>query len=344
MARKKSEKKVEKKEEKKKDKKSFAFTEQQYQYMIIVLSIVLALSIGLHLTGGVTGMAVITSESAGARAVQAINSLPQVIDSGGNATFVSTVIFNDDLYEVTTAWQGSDITILISKDGKYLYLSQPEEVDELIGSYADSYALVNSQAPAQPPATTVIKSDVPEVKLYVMSYCPYGNVAEEAMDPVVELLGNTIDLKIHYIVSISGETINSLHGPVEANQNIREACIQRDYDIQTFWDFLAYTNKNCTLNNIETCWESAADVTGIDKAAVQSCFETDGLSLMQADTLLTSQFGVSGSPTLMINGAIVNVARTPEAYKQAICSAFNNAPAACDVVLSDDGSQADGSC
>lgn len=43
------------------------------------------------------------------------------------------------------------------------------------------------------------KTDKPEVKLFVMSYCPYGQDAEAAMKPVVELLKDKIEFETHYI-------------------------------------------------------------------------------------------------------------------------------------------------
>lgn len=66
--------------------------------------------------------------------------------------------------------------------------------------------------------------------------------------------------------------------------------------------------------------------------------------MMKAEESLAGQYGVSGSPTLIINGVLYNGARTADAYKQAICSAFNNAPAECSETLSATGASVSGGC
>ncbi len=236
----------------------------------------------------------------------------------------------------TSSSQGTqEQTLYVTKDGKFF-------VPQIISTEITA----GSNQGTQEETVEVPKSDKPEVDLYVMSYCPYGNIAEEAMKPVVDLLGDKFDINIHYIVSISGDTISSLHGTEEANQDMREACIQRDYSTGVFWDFINYTNNECTLDDIATCWEEAADAVGIDKDSVKECFESEGMSLMQADNALTQENGISGSPTLMINGVRVSVARTPDSYKQAICDAFNTAPEECSQQLSGStgSSAATGNC
>ena len=60
----------------------------------------------------------------------------------------------------------------------------------------------------------------------------------------------------------------------------------------------------------------------------------EGISLLKADEAASNKNGASGSPTLTINGVTYSGARTPEAYKQAICNSFENAPAECNTTLS----------
>jgi hypothetical protein len=43
------------------------------------------------------------------------------------------------------------------------------------------------------------KKDRPEFQFYVMSFCPYGNMAEDAIRPVFDLLGDKVDFKPQYI-------------------------------------------------------------------------------------------------------------------------------------------------
>lgn len=57
---------------------------------------------------------------------------------------------------------------------------------------------------------------------------------------------------------------------------------------------------------------------------------------MKAENNLTAKLGVTGSPTVFINGAMYpgTASRTAEAYEATICSAFTNPPDACSKISS----------
>jgi hypothetical protein len=61
---------------------------------------------------------------------------------------------------------------------------------------------------------------------------------------------------------------------------------------------------------------------------------TDGPALYQADEAKASQLGVTGSPTLVVNGVEVQSGRDPASLLTTICSAFNTPPAECQQQLS----------
>jgi len=43
------------------------------------------------------------------------------------------------------------------------------------------------------------KTNKPELKFFVMSFCPYGNQIEDVLRPVFDLLGSKVDITPHYI-------------------------------------------------------------------------------------------------------------------------------------------------
>jgi len=49
------------------------------------------------------------------------------------------------------------------------------------------------------------QNDKPNVKFFVMSYCPYGNQAEGGLKPVADLLGDKVDWEPRYIISKQSE-------------------------------------------------------------------------------------------------------------------------------------------
>jgi predicted DsbA family dithiol-disulfide isomerase len=199
----------------------------------------------------------------------------------------------------------------------------------------------------------VPKTDKPTVQLFVMAFCPYGIQAEDAMKPVADLLGSKADIKVHFIANVGGttpDTVQSLHGAPEAQEDLRQVCIMKYYDQKTYWNYLMTINANCSskyndATAYDVCWKDAATKAGIDASKIDTCSKAaEGVNLLKADADLSNSKGVSGSPTLLINGASYNGARTPDAYKEGICNAFNTKPAECSQQLSTTGSQASGGC
>ena len=218
-------------------------------------------------------------------------------------------------------------TVFTTKDGGYM-------VDLMYNLSAPFPTQPSTTVQNQTAATSVPKTDKPKVELYVMSFCPYGNRAENTMLPVYNLLKDKVDWSVHYIVSVNGNNTQSLHGQPEVDQNMREACVLADYGMDKWWNFTVYVNNNCGSNG--NCWEAAASAAGIDSSKISECVSARGLSLMQFEAAATNAAGAGGSPTLILNGvessAVYNY-ENPEAYKTAICSAFNSAPGECSTAL-----------
>lgn len=280
--------------------------------IILAVSLVAVVILRPNITGKFTG-AMLTKDEAVKKCMDYING--NLVQPGTSANLVSIEELNN-IYKITTSYQSNQIPVYITKDGQFLFLS----------AYNTS-EILQQTAPAEP--KEIPKTDKPTVQLFVMSFCPYGIQAENAMKPVVDLLGSKVTIETHYIVSISGNTVSSLHGDYEANEDMRQACIWEYYGQTTFWKYVDYLNNNCNKNNIDACWKDAAKNAGVDTAEIETCFTNEGLNLMKAEEALSNDNGVSGSPTLIINGVVYNGERTSEAYKQAICSGFATQPNEC---------------
>jgi len=186
------------------------------------------------------------------------------------------------------------------------------------------------QASAEP-----VKSDKPVVDLYVMSFCPYGNQAEDTMLPVYDALKSKTDFRVHFIVSVDGNNVQSLHGAKEVTEDEKEACVLKEYGNDAWFKVATYVNTNC--GSTGACFADAAKAASVDTAKVDACVAANGVSLMSANEAASNAAGASGSPTLIINGVKSNSVYqygNSEAYKTAICSAFNTAPSECAVQLS----------
>jgi protein-disulfide isomerase len=268
----------------------------------------------------------LSSQEASDKAVSFIN---ENLVQTGNASFVSVQELSG-MYEVVVLYQEQQVPVYMTKDGTFLFLSQPVNTTQTV---------TNQQTQPQ----TMNKTDIPTVELFVMSFCPYGIQAEQVMSPVINLLGLKADIKIRFITQVQGNTIDkvsSLHGSNEALQDAVQVCIMKNYDRKIYWDYLMEFDNNCPTylqNNtgLDACWKAVATKYGINATLVDTCSKSSAaIALLTADEQQASQYGVQGSPTLIINGVTYNGSRTPDAFKQGICSAFTTVPTECSQVLS----------
>jgi len=184
----------------------------------------------------------------------------------------------------------------------------------------------------------------PQIDFFVMSYCPYGNIAEEAIEPVYQNLKDKALFVPHYIVSKSGSAYSSLHGVQEFNQDIRELCVNKYMGIEAYFKFVLAMNKDCTSSNADTCWENVAKGLSLDVAKIKTCESGEGSAIADKEIAVANALGVSGSPTVYIEGVEYSGGRTAQGYQQVLCQGFDTAPAECGTALSNEAQAAAGNC
>jgi len=319
----------------------------RYTTIALMVVVVLLLVVFLWKPGESSSTGTLSVATLNQIANKTVNFINENIISGGSGTAaVDLVSETSGILNVTVLYQGRQIPVYATTDGRYLILPGAGVID------MDVPIPQQTNQTAQQPTETP-KTDKPVAQLYVMAFCPYGIQAENAMKPVVDLLGNKTDIQVRFIANVGGttpDTIQSLHGTVEAQEDLRQVCIMKYYSQKTYWNYLMDINANCSgsYSNAATydpCWKNAATKLGIDVSKIDTCSKgTEGVNLVKADADLSSANGVSGSPTLIINGAKYNGARTPDGYKAGICAAFTTNPTECSQNLSTTASAASGNC
>ncbi|MBU4246166.1 MAG: GILT family protein, partial [Nanoarchaeota archaeon] len=108
-----------------------------------------------------------------------------------------------------------------TKDGALLF---PQVLD--VAKVAEQAKQIKeSGATEAPPVQAAIKSDKPIVQLFVMSQCPYGVQAENAIKPVLDTLKDKISFELRFIANQKADgTFSSLHGQAEVDENVRQLC------------------------------------------------------------------------------------------------------------------------
>ncbi|MGB9637371.1 MAG: DsbA family protein [Microgenomates group bacterium] len=270
--------------------------------------------------------------------------------------------------------------------------------------------------PTQPPFAPKTKSAKPEVKFFVMSFCPYGNQAEAGLEPVYQLLKDKVTWTPQYIISdrktsceqscpyrvyndqaksrceaavkngqvkdvetckgyfpyssteeclqkecagLKAGEYESLHGPQELNQDIREIAAYNlsiesgssvlgaksgEGILSKWWKFISLVNEKCNPNNADTCWKDQAAAAGFDTAKISQAAKTKKIDFIKQEIAQTTKYQVSSSPTVYINDTLYNGGRSAEDYKKAICSAFENPPEECNQILGQQSATTSGGC
>ncbi|MFH0875508.1 MAG: GILT family protein [archaeon] len=193
--------------------------------------------------------------------------------------------------------------------------------------------------------TMCLTFEKPTLDFFVMSYCPYGNQAEVAIEPVYQVLKDDALFKPHYIYYEnyggggasfcidSGNKYCSMHGVQEANQNVREQCVEAKYGMDGWFKFTLEMNTKCSSKNADTCFESVAKGLSYDTAYIKSCEESNAEKYAAEDARLMTVFGAQGSPAMYINGAEYSEARTAAGIQAALCALFDKKPEGCSADL-----------
>ncbi len=158
-------------------------------------------------------------------------------------------------------------------------------------------------------------------------------------------------------LKIDNNYYSSLHGRVEANQDVREICAYNQNEDKTnWWKFIDNVNKNCNDQNADTCWEDQAKKAGLDTNQITECFNNQAKELIEKEIALTTENDVQGSPTLFVNGVSFppesaytqdstgtlkigkkvftqSQYRSPDAIKEAICASFDRPPKECKTTI-----------
>jgi hypothetical protein len=178
--------------------------------------------------------------------------------------------------------------------------------------------------------------------LFVMSQCPYGVQALNAMEEVLKnFKGSPLAFNVHYIANGSAKAgFQSLHGPAEVAEDLRELCAIERYGKDTkFMSYVLCRNKDIR----STDWEQCA-TGGIDAKAIKACAEGDeGKRLLEASLTRSNALAVNASPTWLANGKFKFSGVDAETIKKNVC-AHNAGLKGCDQTLSTNPGAPQGGC
>ncbi|MDQ7774040.1 MAG: hypothetical protein RDU13_11035 [Elusimicrobiales bacterium] len=146
------------------------------------------------------------------------------------------------------------------------------------------------------------------LEVFVMSQCPYGVAAEDALLDAEKkgLLPPGLKLEVHFIgdaknvgnstATASGWEFSSLHGEPEWRENARQLFIARRFPDK----FRAYLHeRNTDVKSPD--WRKAAAAAGLDAQAVEAG-SAEGEAMLAENFAATTALGISSSPSFILNG------------------------------------------
>lgn len=241
---------------------------------------------------------------------------------------VSEATEESGVYKSIVTVGAQSIPVYLSLDGTKIF---PEALDTTPVETADA---------TTQPSQDIPKSARPEVRLFVMSYCPYGTQMQKGILPVLETLGDEIDFRLQFVSY-------AMHDKKELDENLRQYCVQRDEPrklatyLSCFLEAGQGTEAACLSKAGVNASKNAACVAETDKEfdvsknyADKSTWSGGRYPLFDVDAADNETYGVQGSPTLVVNGVETQTGRDAASILSTVCSAFEEAPEACGAELS----------
>ena len=178
------------------------------------------------------------------------------------------------------------------------------------------------------------------LEVFIMSDCPYGRKAIEALNGVIDNFGDKITYDVHYIASEEGDGFSSLHGQYEVDENIIQLCV-KEHSTEQWFDYM-YCRATKGVRGKD--WKDCARDTKVNIELVQACFSKDeGKDLLREDIKVANSMGIGASPTWIANGKYQFSGIDSETVKQNLCR-YNDLENCGNELSSDTGGVAAGSC
>ena len=240
-----------------------------------------------------------------------VDSLNNIFNdvAGINAVYKGTEN-KGDFYELNYLLKGVPTVISVTKDLKQARIegSNWVDVDELKDIIVDVYREERVHN----------KLDVPNVELFVMSYCPYSLQVEKAVLPLRELFGSRVKLDIRYLHYV-------LEGEKEKTENIRQICIRNEFNDK----FFNYLECFAETGDSSICLERVE----IDIEKLNDCESKRGNNYYLNESMFSRE-RVDSAPILFINGKKIDF--SPRSTKNAlslVCEGFYRQPRECRALM-----------
>jgi len=289
--------------------------------------------ITLFILAGCIGaqQAKLAPEEAKAKVVEFIN---KNLMQPGNEVSIKEITEENGLYKVVVnTANGQEIDSYMTQDGKYFF-PQVMDIAEIESQAQADQDQSDTQAVT---AANVPKAEKASVELFVMSHCPYGTQMEKGLLPVLETLGDKVDFELKFCDY-------AMHGQKELDEELNQYCIQKNEPEKLasyLTCFLAdgdgercLGENKINVSRLNSCVASADSEYKVSELfADQSTWRGGSYPQFNIFAEDNAKYGVSGSPSLVINGQLVSSGRDSATLLSTICAGYDNPPEECNTEL-----------
>lgn len=163
------------------------------------------------------------------------------------------------------------------------------------------------------------KEEPGKLEVFVMSQCPYGVKALDAMQEVLKNFGDKLSFTVHFIGDgDAAKGLTSMHGQAEVDEDLREICAVKHYPKNhKFMDYMWCRNKDIRSSDWQKC---TGGTTGIDTKTIDTCWSgKEGKKLLEDSFKLAQSLGIGGSPTWIANGKYKFSGVDAETVRKNVC-------------------------
>ncbi|MBD3262725.1 MAG: hypothetical protein GF334_13830, partial [Candidatus Altiarchaeales archaeon] len=251
-----------------------------------------------------------------------------------NVQYLPAFLFPE---QVETASNYAQISRYLRPAGDYQSLAVGSDFDptkEICENGKDDTGngLIDCEDPDCEQSLVCREENPQHLAVFVMSECPYGTRALDAMNEVLANFKDEITFEVNYIASYNNETdsFNALHGQSEVDENIRQLCAAKYYpENNKYMEYIWCRNEDIT----STDWESCAQMADLDEQKIAECSEgEEGVKLLKDNIKLADSLGIGASPTWLVNNKYTFSGITAEVVKTNFCK-YNEDVAGCENTL-----------
>ncbi len=160
------------------------------------------------------------------------------------------------------------------------------------------------------------KSPTPIIEIYLRSFGQKDKLLTANLKKTAQFFGDLVVWQPHYLFHQTEKPVDpdqclateeglyfcSDLGRQQLNQNVRELCawVLADNKLN-WWEFINANYQNCSLDEIDGCWQNQAREYNLPVEEIQDCFSTKAVEIIKDQIKVNNRRKINYTPVVYIN-------------------------------------------